>query len=226
MSNGLLIQDTTSDVSIIQQSGSSLDIQSCGISNTVSSIISMYVTDSLASNVLSMTVEDSKVTVVPLLDVTTIRFPDTTVLSTASGYIDYSDNTNVIALPNSYTVLTSTQIKNLPTLVLAGVYSIQLTVQLSITGTVNDLMTLINFSGTNVSTNNDNSYINYPNTSAQLGGGTIANIITQSIILTTLQPNVNDGILIMYGGWTGGGSCDISVRQFQITYLGVSTGSS
>ena len=240
MSNGLLIQDTTSDVSIIQQSGSSLDIQSCGISNTVSSIISMYVTDSGFNNVVAMTITDDLVTVNPQASFTSTTAP----ISSATQPNSTNSSNKMPTTAWVQTAITSrpayitssflgspavafntsglnTEIYTSPSLT-KGVYLATGWLTISFTGNVDNLFLEEQFTSLSgvLSTTNAPCY-QYPNT---LQVSITGNIVYASFSMTVTT--LETGVVNMYLTPIWGGNGDISLTNgvIQISYLGSSAG--
>jgi hypothetical protein len=72
----------------ITQLGVSLDIASGNASGTNNSTITLYATDGAGVPAVAMTIADAVVTVVPLLDVTSIRYPDGSVQTAGTRDIE------------------------------------------------------------------------------------------------------------------------------------------
>ena len=97
-----------SNVSLLEQSGINLQIQSCGGSNTDNSTISLFVTDGAANNVEVVTVSDALVTIVPALDVTSVVFPDTSTQISAPRFLTLQTLNPDVVLTNGVSVNVTT----------------------------------------------------------------------------------------------------------------------
>lgn len=98
---GVTIADVAgNNFSLIDQSGVILQIGSGNLSGSISSQITLSATDGAGASAVAVTIDNTAVTVVPLLDVTSIRYPD--------GSIQTAGTRDIQALTTSTTfVLTS-----------------------------------------------------------------------------------------------------------------------